>query len=108
MGAARLFVVRLIATSTLREFWLKHPDAEPSLSAWAAEASRAKWADTSDVKARYATASFVGKNRVIFNIAGNKYRLVVAMRYAEGIAYVCFIGTHAEYDAIDPETVRNY
>lgn len=93
--------MRIIALSTLREFWEKNPDAETSLRAWHALASRAGWSTPADIKDAYRNASFAGNNRVVFNIKGNNYRLVVAVRYDKGLMYVRFIGTHIEYDKID-------
>ncbi|MGH8607411.1 MAG: type II toxin-antitoxin system HigB family toxin [Gammaproteobacteria bacterium] len=97
--------MRIIAIRTLREFWGRHPDAEQALRAWYAIASRATWKRPADVKADYGNASFIANHRVVFNIKGNAYRLVVAMRYDVGIGFVRFIGTHAHYDRIDAETI---
>lgn len=97
--------MRIIALSTLREFWEKNPDAETPLRAWYALASRADWSTPADIKDVYRNASFTGNNRVVFNIKGNDYRLVVAVRYDRGLIYVRFIGTHREYDRIDVETI---
>ena len=97
--------MRIIALGTLRDFWIKHPDALEPLSAWYAIVSRARWASPVDVKAAYRHASFLAKNRVVFNIKGNDYRLVVAMHYNRQIAYIRFIGTHRQYDQIDASKV---
>lgn len=97
--------MRVIAKRTLRVFWERHPDARGPLEAWHAEVKAANWSRPQDIKDRFASASFVGGHRVVFNICGNKYRLVVQMNYAYGIAYVRFIGTHQEYDRIDVEQV---
>ena len=99
--------MRIIAKRTLREFWdkLGHRDAEQPLKAWYAEARNATWSTPADIKARYRRASIVGNNRVVFNIAGNKYRLVVEFHYKTGTGFVRFIGTHKEYDRIDVEVV---
>lgn len=97
--------MRVIALSTLRGFWEKHPDAETPLRAWHALASRADWKTPTDIKAAYRNASFVADRRVVFNIKGNDYRLVVAVRYDKGLMYVRFVGTHRQYDKIDVETV---
>ncbi len=99
--------MRVIALRTLRDFWNKdgRNDAEQPLKAWYAEAKKAEWKEPQRIKDRYRSASFVGKNRVVFNIAGNKYRLVVFIKYETGTAYVRFIGTHAEYDKIDVKGV---
>jgi mRNA interferase HigB len=97
--------VRIIAKRALREFWRRVPEAQEPLSAWYADASKADWNMPSAIKARYATASILRNSRVVFNIAGNKYRLVVRINYPYRIVYVRFVGTHAEYDRIDAETV---
>lgn len=95
--------MRVISRKRLREFWEKpgRRDAEQPFKAWFREAARADWASPADVKAAYRSASIVGNSRVVFNIAGNKYRLVVRVNYAYRVVYVRFIGTHREYDMID-------
>ena len=98
--------MRVIAVSALRQFWEKHPAAEQPLKAWFDEASKAAWEQPSDIKAQYRSASVLKNRRVVFNIKGNDYRLIVAIAYKLGIVYVKFIGTHAEYDKIDAETVE--
>lgn len=97
--------MRVIARLVLRAFWELHRDAEQPLRAWLAEAENATWQTPQDIKELYGTASVVGDNRMVFNIAGNKYRLVVHFHYEYGIARIKFIGTHAEYDAINAETI---
>lgn len=97
--------MRVIALRTLREFWERHPDARPSLEAWYSDAKEASWKAPSDIKDTYRTASIVGKNRVVFNIKGNSYRLVVAVQYEHGIVFVRSVGAHRDYDHIDVETV---
>lgn len=97
--------MRIIALGTLRDFWAKHPDALESLSAWYAIVSRVRWVSPADIKAAYRNASFLGGNRVVFNIKGNDHRLVVAMHYNRQIAYIRFVGTHRQYDRIDANTV---
>lgn len=97
--------MRVIALRTLREFWERHPDARPALEAWYSDARRATWKAPSDIKDTYRNASVVGKNRVVFNIRDNSYRLVVAVQYEHGIVFVRFVGTHRDYDRIDAETV---
>ena len=97
--------MRVIALSALRDFWLKHPDALEPLSAWYAIVSRVRWASPSEVKTAYRNASFLAGNRVVFNIKGNDYRLVVAMHYNRQIAYIRFVGTHRQYDRINAATV---
>jgi mRNA interferase HigB len=102
--------MRVIAKRSLRAFWERAScgDAKAPLQSWHEEALRSKWTSPHAVKSRYATASIVGRNRVVFNIGGNKYRLVVEMQYRAGIAWVKFVGTHAEYDRINVESVNDY
>lgn len=97
--------MRIIALSTLRTFWEKHPDAEMPLRNWHAEASRSAWRTPADIKAAYRNASFTANNRVVFNIKGNDYRLVVAVHYDRGQMFVRFVGTHRQYDKISVETI---
>ena len=97
--------MRIIALSTLRTFWEKHPDAETPLRVWHAEASRSDWRTPADIKAAYRNASFTANNRVVFNIKGNDYRLVVAVHYDRGQMFVRFIGNHRQYDKINVETI---
>ncbi|KDC71435.1 PF09907 family protein [Bordetella bronchiseptica MBORD632] len=98
--------MRVIALSTLRQFWEKHPAAEQPLKAWVDEASKARWAQPADIKAQYRSASILKNRRVVFNIKGNDYRLIVAVAFKLGIVYVKFVGTHVEYDRVDAETVE--
>lgn len=97
--------MHIIAIRTLREFWGRHPRAEASLRSWHAEASRANWRTPADIKAAHRNASFLANSRVVFNIKGNDYRLVVAVRYSAGTMFIRFVGTHAEYDKINAETI---
>src|SRR4051812_41536228 len=97
--------MRIIAKSTLRDFWERFPDAEESLLAWYREAEKADWATPMKVKEQYGNASIVGHSRVIFNIKGNDYRLVVKINYIYRVVYVRFVGTHADYDNINVEEV---
>ena len=97
--------MRIIALSTLRAFWGKHPDAEIPLRAWYALASRADWKTPTDIKAAYRNASFIANKRVVFNIKGNDYRLVVAVHYDRGLMYIRFVGTHRQYGRIDVEAI---
>jgi mRNA interferase HigB len=99
--------MRVISKVTLVNFWRKHPAARQALQTWFEDASHAHWQTPQEIKARYASASFVGKTRVVFNIKGNEYRLVVAVAYRLSALYVKFVGTHAQYDAIDAATVEN-
>jgi len=97
--------VRIISRRTLREFWNIYPDSEEPLKAWFQEATHADWANPHDVKALYGNASVIGDGRIVFNIAGNKYRLIVWFNFPYRIGYIRFVGTHAEYDGIDAENV---
>ena len=98
--------MRIVALKTLREFWTRHPDAEHPLRAWHDEVSRAEWRSPADVKAQFGNASILKGRRVVFNIKGNDYRLVVAVAYKLQVVYVKFVGTHAQYDAIDAQTIE--
>jgi mRNA interferase HigB len=97
--------MRLVGRNVLDTFRRKYPDSEQALRAWHAEVKNARWHSPNEVKAKYGSASIVGGNRVVFNICGNKYRLVVKLNYGLGIAQVRYVGTHAEYDRINVETV---
>lgn len=99
--------MRVITKGTLRAYWEQpgRGDSEQPLKAWYAEAKKAKWAAPADIKARYRSASFVADNRVVFNIGGNKYRLVIHVNHEIGVVLVKFVDTHQEYDAIDATTV---
>ena len=93
--------MRVIAKKILREFWAKHNDCEDQLKSWYKEAEEANWQIPNDIKKEYPTASFLADNRVVFNIKGNHYRLIVKINYAFSIVFIRFVGTHAEYDKID-------
>jgi mRNA interferase HigB len=100
--------VRIIAKRTLRLFWERDrrlSDARRALQDWHAQVQHADWASPSDVKRSYGDASILKGSRVVFNICGNKYRLIVKINYPYRVVYVRFVGTHAEYDAVDAENV---
>ncbi|MBX3569146.1 MAG: type II toxin-antitoxin system HigB family toxin [Rhizobiaceae bacterium] len=98
--------MQIIARRTLKAFWERHNQAEGPLTAWYMVVSRARWNGPADVKAMFGTSvDLVGDNRVIFDIAGNRYRLIVHVAYPFRRVLIKFVGTHAEYDRIDPETV---
>ncbi len=99
--------MRVIARSALREFWERpeYADSQSQLEAWCREARQAQWSDPMEVKAQYGTASILKGGRVVFNIAGNKYRLVVGINYPTQTVFIKFIGTHKQYDQIDVETI---
>ena len=95
--------MRIVSRKTLKKFWESkgRKDAEQPLNAWFAEASAATWSKMSDIKERYPHASIVDRERVVFNIGGNKYRLVVKVWFPARALFIKFVGTHADYDAID-------
>jgi mRNA interferase HigB len=99
--------MRVIALSRLRQFWQQPgcSNAEHPLRAWFKETEKATWSSPADIKQRYASASFLSDNRVVFNIGGNKYRLIVRVMYRHKTVFIRFIGTHGEYDQIDANTV---
>ncbi len=97
--------MRIIARKTLRTFWERYPDAEQALKAWYHDTQHATWTTPNDIRQGYATASIIANNRVVFNIRGNHYRLVVAINYAYQIVYIRFVGTHHDYDQIDAATI---
>jgi mRNA interferase HigB len=97
--------MHVISRKKLKEFCEQHADAEQPLRAWYADAKHADWKVPSDIKEVYGNASIIANNRVVFNIKGNKYRLVVAIRYESRVVFVRFIGTHREYDKIDAATI---
>lgn len=97
--------VRVLSRSTIKAFADAHADARQALYAWFSEAEDADWKSPDDIKAQYASASFLPGDRVVFNIKGNKYRIVVAVKYQFSVVYIRFIGTHAEYDKIDATTI---
>lgn len=98
--------MQVIALRTLRLFWERHPQAETPIRNWYATVTRSEWRTPADVKRHFGgSVDFVADNRVIFDLGGNKYRLVVHVAYRYRRVLVKFIGTHAEYDRIDPETV---
>ena len=100
-----MYPMQVLSKRTLRLFWEKHPQAETPLKAWYSIASKALWETPQDVKDVFASADFVGDNRVIFNIGGNNYRLVAHIAYPYRKLLIKFVGTHSEYDKIDPERV---
>ena len=102
--------MRVIAKSSLQKFWERPgcADARGPLQSGYEEALGAKWRTPQDIKDQFASASICGNNRVVFNVGGNKYRLVVEVQYQAGIVWVMFVGTHAQYDRIDVESVNDY
>jgi len=97
--------VRVIAKRTLRDFWEKHADCEEQLKSWFRETEKAKWNTINELKNEYPSASILKDNRIVYNIKGNKYRLIVRFNFDYQICWIRFIGTHAAYDKIDANTI---
>ena len=97
--------MRVIAKKILREFWEKYSDSENQLKTWYKEASKAKWTDPNDIKNQYPTASILKAGRVVFNICGNKYRLIVQINYERQWVFIRFNGTPKDYDKIDANKI---
>lgn len=102
--------MHIVALKNLESFWrqLNRSDAQGALKAWFAEAKLAHWSSPQDVKNQYANASIIANNRIVFNIKGNHYRLIVAIAYRMQYVYVKFIGTHAEYDKVDATVIDQF
>jgi mRNA interferase HigB len=101
--------MNVVSKRTLRKFWeseRRHIVAKGPLEAWHAEACAANWRGPSDVKEKYRSASILKSGRVVFNIKGNDYRLIVDINYPAKRIFVCWVGTHEEYDEVDAETVK--
>jgi len=96
---------RIIAKKALREFWKKYSDSEQYLKTWYETAKISSWKSPNDIKQTYANASILKDNRVVFNIKGNSYRLIVKFNYIRQWAFIRFIGTHSEYDKINADTI---
>ncbi len=97
--------MRVIAKKILRDFWEKHKDSEQQLKTWYKEASKAIWTNPSTIKSEYPKASILKAGRVVFNIYGNKYRLVADINYERQWVFIRFIGTHTDYDKIDANKI---
>ncbi len=85
----------------LREFWLKHKDCKKQLQCWYEETSNSEWKSSHDIKREFPSASILGDSRIVFNIKGNQYRLIIKINFNYQMVWIRFIGTHAEYDKID-------
>jgi mRNA interferase HigB len=97
--------MRVIAKKILRDFWKKHTDSEQQLMTWYKEASKASWMSPNDIKSSYLSAIILKNGRVVFNICGNKYRLIVQINYPRKWVFIKFIGTNTEYDKIDSDKI---
>lgn len=96
---------RIFAKSTLKRFWEEYSDSERYLKSWYHTAMNANWKTPHDIKQTYATACILNNGRVVFNIKGNTYRLVVRFNFEKEWAFIRFIGTHSDYDKIDPNII---
>lgn len=97
--------MRIISKKILRDFWEVHADSEQQLKSWFQEASNAEWKNPNEVKKEYPSASILNDNRIVFNIKGNNYRLIVRINYNYQVIWIRFIGTHAEYDKINANEI---
>jgi len=97
--------MRIISRKALRDFWICHPDSEQALRAWFAEVKHVAWRSPDDVKRKFRSASILKAGRCVFNVCGNKYRLIVKVNYVTKTLYIRFVGSHAEYDRIDADRV---
>lgn len=97
--------MRVISIGKLREFWIKHSDAEQPLKEWYVKSCHASWKSLADMRNDFNSVDYVGNQRYVFNIKGNNYRLVVAVKFTPGLIYIRFVGTHDEYDRIDVTTI---
>ena len=100
--------MHLVSIPPLLGFAAKYPDARQPVLAWVTEVKKATWKSPADIKAQYTTASILKSRRVVFNIKGNDYRIIVAVAYSVGFVFVKFIGTHKQYDAVDANTVEQF
>jgi mRNA interferase HigB len=102
--------MRVIAKSTLKKFWEipAYSDSQAPIESWYEETIKANWESPQSIKNQYANASICKNNRVVFNIGGNKYLLIVEIQYQANIVWVKFVGTHAQYDKINVEDVNEY
>lgn len=98
--------MKIISVKILKDFWQVYPDSEQHLKAWVDEVKHTTWRQPADIKSKYRNASVLKNRRIVFNIKGNHYRLIVAIAYRFGAVYIKFIGTHAQYDTVDAETVE--
>ena len=97
--------MRVIAVSALRDFWAKHPDSELPLKEWYVKTCRANWSSLTEMRYDFNSADYVGNQLYVFNIKGNHYRLIAAVKFTPALVYIRFVGTHSEYDKIDFSTL---
>lgn len=97
--------MRVISVQKLREYWEKHNDAEIPLREWYSKTYRATWTCFNDIKKDFNSVDYVGNQKYVFNIKGNNYRLIVAIKFTPALVYIRFVGTHSEYDKLDIKTI---
>ncbi|MBR1433784.1 MAG: type II toxin-antitoxin system HigB family toxin [Bacteroidales bacterium] len=97
--------MRIIAISTLREFWTIHPNSEQALREWYVKTERANWNSLNDIRKDFNSVDYVKNQRYVFNIKGNDYRLIAAIKFTPSLVYIRFVGTHSEYDKIDASII---
>jgi mRNA interferase HigB len=100
--------MRVISRRSLVQFWIKHSDAEQALKTWLARVRHADWANSAELKATFPKADIINSERVVFDICGGNYRLIVAVKYTAKIVWIKFLGTHAAYDKVDAATVSDF
>ncbi len=97
--------MRVISIKILREFWEIHSDCQQQLKSWFQETRKAEWKNPNEIKLEYPSASLLGDNRVVFNIKGNHYRIIVKINFEYKMVWIRFVGTHSEYDKIDANKI---
>lgn len=97
--------MRIISVSTLKEYWERHPDSKQPLSEWYVKVERSEWKSFTDMKKDFNSVDYIGNQHYVFNIKGNNYRLVVAVKFTPKLVYIRFVGTHDEYAKIDVKTI---
>ena len=97
--------MRIIAKSTLREYWKTNKDSEQALLSWYKMSTKAKWQNFNEVKMQFGTCKIIGSDRIVFKIKGNKYRLIIKISFDNQLIWIRFIGTHSEYDSINAKQI---
>lgn len=97
--------MRIISIATLKQYWEKHPDTRIALCEWDIKVENAKWSSFKDIKQDFNSTDYVGNQHYVFNIKGNKHRLIAAIKFVPALVYIRFIGTHSEYERIDAKQI---
>ena len=100
--------MRIITKGPLMDCWKKHPEAQSPLTIWYNVAKKSNWKNVNEIKETFPNVSILSNNRVVFNIKGNSYRLVVAIKFQMSTLFICWVGTHDDYNKIDANTVWDY